>query len=99
MATFRVYVHFGHAFGGHPFGINLDGDELQIVLIIAGCGDKKRRLGRYRGVGNALNSEATATLVVGGLLKKGSNFRNDAIWPRPKPMSRFIPRIARFFRI
>jgi hypothetical protein len=82
MATFRVYVHFGHAFGGH-LGIDLDGEELQIVLIIACCGDKKRQCTRrYRGVGEALNSEATATLVVGGLLKKGSNFRNYAVRAR-----------------
>ena len=48
MATFRVNMHFGHAFGGHPFGIDLDRHELQIVLIITRCGDKeRRRIGRY----------------------------------------------------
>jgi hypothetical protein len=83
MATLRVNMQLGHAFGGHPFRIDLDGEELKIVLVIARRGDKKRRrIGRYRGVGDAPNSEATATLVVGGLLKKGSNFRNYTIRTR-----------------
>ena len=51
MANTGVNVDFGHAFGGHAFGIDLERDQLQIVLIIARCGDKqRRRIGRYGGL-------------------------------------------------
>jgi hypothetical protein len=37
-------------------------------------GEGNNKIKKY--IASSVNSEATATLVVGGLLKKGSNFRN-----------------------